>query len=62
MEAVLLLLKHGANVNAMADQRHDYRTVSIFGYIPPQYVPHYFITSQLFFTISDPFCLCDIFI
>jgi len=29
MEAVLLLLKHGANVNAMADQRHDYRTVSI---------------------------------
>ncbi|XP_050292816.1 ankyrin-3-like isoform X2 [Anthonomus grandis grandis] len=27
MEAVLLLLKHGADVNAMADQRHDYRTV-----------------------------------
>lgn len=27
MEAVLLLLKHGANVNAMADQRHDFRTV-----------------------------------
>lgn len=27
MEAVLLLLKHGANVNAMADQGHDYRTV-----------------------------------
>lgn len=28
MEAVLLLLKHGADVNAIADQRHDYRTVS----------------------------------
>ncbi|KAF7271023.1 uncharacterized protein LOC143194346 isoform X2 [Rhynchophorus ferrugineus] len=27
MEAVLLLLKYGANVNAMADERHDYRTV-----------------------------------
>ncbi|XP_066144494.1 ankyrin repeat and protein kinase domain-containing protein 1-like isoform X2 [Euwallacea fornicatus] len=27
MEAVLLLLKHGADVNAIADQRHDYRTV-----------------------------------
>ncbi|ENN71655.1 hypothetical protein YQE_11753, partial [Dendroctonus ponderosae] len=26
MEAVLLLLKHGADVNAIADQRHDYRT------------------------------------
>ncbi|XP_060534026.1 ankyrin-3-like isoform X2 [Cylas formicarius] len=27
MEAVLLLLKYGADVNAMADERHDYRTV-----------------------------------
>ncbi|CAH0549492.1 unnamed protein product [Brassicogethes aeneus] len=27
MEAVLLLLKHGADVNAFADERHDYRTV-----------------------------------
>lgn len=28
MDAVLLLLKYGADVNAMADERHDYRTVS----------------------------------
>lgn len=27
MEAVLLLLKYGADVNAMADERHDFRTV-----------------------------------
>lgn len=27
MESVLLLLSHGADVNAMADERHDYRTV-----------------------------------
>lgn len=27
MEAVLLLLKFGADVNAMADERHDFRTV-----------------------------------
>lgn len=27
MEAVLLLLKHGADVNAMADGRNDFRTV-----------------------------------
>uniref|UniRef100_A0A1Y1LH82 Uncharacterized protein n=1 Tax=Photinus pyralis TaxID=7054 RepID=A0A1Y1LH82_PHOPY len=27
MEAVLLLLHHGADVNAVADERHDYRTV-----------------------------------
>ncbi|CAG9831042.1 unnamed protein product [Diabrotica balteata] len=27
MEAVLLLLKFGADVNAIADERHDYRTV-----------------------------------
>lgn len=27
MEAALLLLKHGADVNAIADERHDYRTV-----------------------------------
>ncbi|XP_049824534.1 putative ankyrin repeat protein RF_0381 isoform X2 [Aethina tumida] len=27
LETVLLLLKHGADVNAMADERHDYRTV-----------------------------------
>lgn len=29
MEAVLLLLHYGADVNAMADERHDYRTVRI---------------------------------
>ncbi|KAI4454751.1 ankyrin repeat and protein kinase domain-containing protein [Holotrichia oblita] len=28
MSAVLLLIKYGADVNAMADSRHDYRTVS----------------------------------
>lgn len=27
MESVLLLLSHGADVNAMTDERHDYRTV-----------------------------------
>lgn len=27
MESVLCLLKHGANVNAMTDERHDHRTV-----------------------------------
>lgn len=27
MDTVLLLLKHGANVNAITDERHDYRTV-----------------------------------
>lgn len=27
MESILCLLKHGANVNAMTDERHDYRTV-----------------------------------
>lgn len=27
IEACLLLLNHGADVNAMADERHDYRTV-----------------------------------
>lgn len=31
MEAVLLLIKHGADVNAMADERHDYRTVLHYG-------------------------------
>ncbi|CAG9770243.1 unnamed protein product [Ceutorhynchus assimilis] len=27
MEVIVLLLKHGADVNAITDQRHDYRTV-----------------------------------
>lgn len=27
MDAVLLLLKYGADVNAMADARNDYRTI-----------------------------------
>lgn len=27
MESVLMLLSHGADVNAMTDARHDYRTV-----------------------------------
>lgn len=31
MEAVLLLIKHGADVNAIADERHDYRTVLHYG-------------------------------
>lgn len=33
MEAVLLLLKYGANVNAFADERHDYRTVMLINKI-----------------------------
>lgn len=31
MESVLLLLHHGADVNAIADERHDYRTVLHYG-------------------------------
>lgn len=31
MGAVLLLLSHGANVNAMADERNDFRTVMHYG-------------------------------
>lgn len=42
MEAVLLLLKYGADVNAMADGRNDFRTVL-----------HYAILSGKFF-FSNP--------
>ncbi|KAF5284604.1 hypothetical protein FQA39_LY16962 [Lamprigera yunnana] len=31
MEAVLLLIHHGADVNAVADERHDHRTVLHYG-------------------------------
>lgn len=37
MEAVLLLLKYGANVNAFADERHDYRTVLHYAVLSGNY-------------------------
>ncbi|XP_028135454.1 ankyrin-2-like isoform X2 [Diabrotica virgifera virgifera] len=37
MEAVLLLLKFGADVNAIADERHDYRTVLHYAVLSGNY-------------------------
>ncbi|XP_023011621.1 uncharacterized protein isoform X2 [Leptinotarsa decemlineata] len=37
MEAVLLLLKYGADVNAIADERHDYRTVLHYAVLSGKY-------------------------
>ncbi|KAJ8917330.1 hypothetical protein NQ315_002352 [Exocentrus adspersus] len=37
MEAVLLLLKYGADVNAIADERHDYRTVLHYAVLSGNY-------------------------
>ncbi|XP_056643167.1 ankyrin-3-like isoform X1 [Diorhabda sublineata] len=37
MEAVLLLIKYGADVNAMADERHDYRTVLHYAVLSGNY-------------------------
>jgi ankyrin repeat protein len=44
MDAVLLLLKYGADVNAMADARNDYRTVLHYailsgGFLAPNQIP-----------------------
>lgn len=37
MEAALILLKYGADVNAMADERHDYRTVLHYAVLSGSY-------------------------
>ncbi|XP_064214435.1 ankyrin-3 isoform X1 [Tribolium castaneum] len=37
MEAALILLKYGADVNAMADERHDYRTVLHYAVLSGNY-------------------------
>ncbi|CAG9861703.1 unnamed protein product [Phyllotreta striolata] len=37
MEAVLLLLKYGADVNAITDERHDYRTVLHYAVLSGNY-------------------------
>lgn len=37
MEAALLLLKYGADVNAIADERHDYRTVLHYAVLSGNY-------------------------
>ncbi|CAG9820526.1 unnamed protein product [Phaedon cochleariae] len=37
MDAVLLLLKYGADVNAIADERHDYRTVLHYAVLSGNY-------------------------
>lgn len=37
MEAVLLLLKYGADVNAMADGRNDFRTVLHYAILSGKY-------------------------
>ncbi|CAH1381694.1 unnamed protein product [Tenebrio molitor] len=37
MEAALILLKHGADVNALTDERHDYRTVLHYAVLSGNY-------------------------
>lgn len=42
MEAVLLLLKYGADVNAMADGRNDFRTVLHYAILSGEHFKHIF--------------------
>ena len=42
MEAVLLLLKYGADVNAMADGRNDFRTVLHYAILSGEHAFHDF--------------------
>lgn len=48
MEAVLLLLKYGADVNAMADGRNDFRTVLHYAILSGEFLLTFYLLLKSF--------------